>query len=152
MVVISIIMAPGMNSKPMNKRQANQVLDLLPIGELVNTQHNVRGMVWAYNNSLLLVEDFDYDGLGFGVYLQVATEGETIQEWVNNRRTIGYPNPEDKGTPLEQPFGADPEKVDWLVLRMPQDINVVDIKWMTVWCDQFGISFGDVQFPDFVYS
>ena len=150
MVVISIIMAPGMNSKPMNKRQANQVLDLLPIGELVNTQHNVRGMVWAYNNSLLLVEDFAYDGLGFGVYLQVATEGETIQEWVNNRRTIGYPDPEDKGTPLEQPFGADPEKVDWLVLRMPQDINVVDIKWMTVWCDQFGISFGDVQFQDFV--
>ena len=77
-------MAPGLNSKAIEKRQADQVLDLLPIGEFVNTQHAVRGMVWAYNNSLLLVEDFAYDGLGFGVYLQVATEGETIQEWVCN--------------------------------------------------------------------
>jgi hypothetical protein len=51
---------------------------------------------------------------------------------------------------LEQPFGVDPNKVDWLVIRMPQGINVVDIKWMTVWCDQFGISFGEVQFPGFV--
>ena len=77
-------MIMSMNSHPLEKRQANQVLDLLPIGEFVNTQHAVRGMVWAYNNSLLLVEDFAYDGLGFGVYLQVATEGETIQEWVCN--------------------------------------------------------------------
>ena len=77
-------MIMSMNSHPLEKRQANQVLDLLPIGEFVNTQHAVRGMVWAYNNSLLLVEDFAYDGLGFGVYLQVATEGETIQEWVSN--------------------------------------------------------------------
>ena len=79
-----MIMSPGLNSKAIEKRQANQVLDLLPIGEFVNTQHAVRGMVWAYNNSLILVEDFAYDGLGFGVYIQVATEGETIQEWVCN--------------------------------------------------------------------
>ena len=79
-----MIMSPGLNSKAIEKRQANQVLDLLPIGEFVNTQHAVRGMVWAYNNSLILVEDFAYDGLGFGVYIQVATGGETIQEWVCN--------------------------------------------------------------------
>ena len=79
-----MIMSPGLNSKAIEKRQANQVLDLLPIGEFVNTQHAVRGMVWAYNNSLILVEDFAYDGLGFGVYIQVATEGETIQQWVCN--------------------------------------------------------------------
>ena len=85
-----MIMAPGLNSKAIEKRQANQVLDLLPIGEFVNTQHAVRGMVWAYNNSLLLVEDFAYDGLGFGVYLQVATEGETIQEWVCNISFTNY--------------------------------------------------------------
>ena len=108
----------------MVKRQATQVLDLIPIGEFVNTQHNVRGMVWAYNNSLLLVEDFAYDGQGFGVYLQVATEGESRREFVQLRQTIGYPDPEDKGTPLSRPYGTDPNKVDWLVIRMPHDINL----------------------------
>ena len=53
-----------LNSMPMEKRQAEQVLDLVPIGEFTQTQHGVRGMVWAYNNSLLLVEDFAYDGQG----------------------------------------------------------------------------------------
>ncbi len=137
-------------SIPLEKRQAEQVLDLLPIGTFVRTQHDVRGMVWAYNNTLLLVEDFAYDGQGFGVYLQVATQGKNRREWIQNRRTIGYPNPEDKGTPLERPYGRNPDKVDWIAIRMPSDINVVDIKWMTVWCDQFGISFGEVQFPQFV--
>ena len=134
----------------MAKRQANQVLDLIPLGALTNTQHAVRGFVWAYNNSLLLVEDFAYDGQGFGVYLQVATEGQTRNEWVRSRKTIGYPDPEDKGTPLSRPYGTDPDKVDWLAIRMPHDINVVDVKWMTVWCEQFSISFGEVQFPEFV--
>ena len=139
-----------LDSAPMEKRQASQVLDLVPIGEFTRTQHKVNGMVWAYNNSLLLVEDFRYDGKGFGVYLQVATEGKNRREWIRNRRTIGYPDPEDEGTPLDQAYGTNPDKVDWLALRMPKDINVVDIKWMTVWCDQFGISFGEVRFPDFV--
>ena len=144
-----MLMSPY-NSHPVDKRQANQVLDLIPIGEFERTQHAVRGMVWAYNNSLLLIEDFAYDGQGFGVYLQVATQGETRREWVANRQTIGYPNPDDFGTPLERPYGLNPDKVDWLAIRMPQGLNVVDIKWMTIWCDQFGISFGEVAFPSFV--
>ena len=134
------------------KRQASDetVLDLIPIGEFTNTQHNVRGMVWAYNNTLMLIEDFAYDGFGFGVYFQVATKGRNRNAWVANRKTIGYPNPEDFGTPLEKAYGTNPDKVDWIVLRMPSDILVQDIKWMTVWCDQFHISFGEVKFPSFV--
>lgn len=139
-----------LTAMPAEKRQAEQVLDLIPIGEFQRTSHAVRGMVWAYNNSLLLIEDFAYDGQGFGVYLQVATQGSNRRQWVQNRRTIGYPDPRDEGTPLERPYGVDPSKVDWLAIRMPEDVNVVDIKWMTVWCDQFGISFGEVQFPEFV--
>jgi len=138
-----------MESHHLEKRQ-DQVLDLIPIGQFVNTQHQIRGMVWAYNNTLLLIEDFAYDGQGFGVYFQAATEGDNILEWLNSRKTIGYPNPEDFGTPLDHPYGQNPDKVDWIVLRMPSDILVQDIKWLTVWCDQFQISFGEVQFPQFV--
>ena len=64
-----------MESHNLEKRQ-DQVLDLIPIGQFVNTQHQIRGMVWAYNNTLLLIEDFAYDGQGFGVYFQAATEGK----------------------------------------------------------------------------
>lgn len=136
------------DSHGIEKRQT-QVLDLIPIGEFAKTTHGVRGMVWAYNNSLLLVEDFGYDGQGFGVYFQVATEGKNRKQYLKSRKTIGYPVPEDVGTPLDRPYGNDPEKPDWVVLRMPADIRVQDIKWMTVWCDAFGLSFGEVDFPEF---
>jgi hypothetical protein len=57
-------------SHSLEKRQSTQLLDLIPIGEFKRTDHDVRGMVYAFNNSLLLIEDFGYDGQGFGVYLQ----------------------------------------------------------------------------------
>ena len=139
-----------MESHQFEKRQAEQVLDLIPIGEFTQTDHDIRGMVWAYNNTLLLIEDFGYDGKGFGVYFQVATQGKNRKQWLQNRLTIGYPDPEDFGTPLDRAYGLNPDKVDWIVLRMPSDILVQDIKWMTVWCDQFRISFGEVKFPSFV--
>ena len=63
------------NSHDIHKRQAEQVLDLIPIGDLVNTNHAVRGFVWAYNNSLLLIEDFGYDGTGFTVSMIASVKG-----------------------------------------------------------------------------
>ena len=35
-----------------------------------------------------------------------------------------------------------------LSLQLPQDIKASDIKWLTIWCEVFGISFGEVQFPN----
>ena len=45
------------------------------IGELTKTMHKVEGMVWTLNDSVIIIENFVYDGKGFGVHVNV---GETI--------------------------------------------------------------------------
>ena len=36
---------------------------------------------------------------------------------------------------------------DDIVLTLPDDINVKDLKWISIWCRRFGISFGQFIFP-----
>ena len=35
-----------------------------------------------------------------------------------------------------------------IVLTLPQNITVSDLKWISVWCRQFSINFGDFVFDD----
>ncbi len=135
----------------LEKRQA--LLDLIPIGEFVNANHGVKGMVWAYNNSLLLIEDFGYDGTGFTVSLIASTGGKTRAELLQNAYLLPYvseryPDPIDN-TMFDGVFGDKPEQPDWLILSMPAGLEVRNIKWMSVWCQTFKTSFGEVAFPEF---
>jgi hypothetical protein len=33
-----------------------------------------------------------------------------------------------------------------LEVKLPKDIKAADIKWLTLWCEAFGVSFGEVKF------
>ena len=35
-----------------------------------------------------------------------------------------------------------------IVLTLPNNITVPDLKWISVWCRQFSINFGDFVFED----
>ena len=35
-----------------------------------------------------------------------------------------------------------------IVLTLPDDIEVKDLKWISIWCRRFEISFGDFIFTD----
>ena len=35
-----------------------------------------------------------------------------------------------------------------IILTLPGDITTSEIKWLSVWCRKFEVSFGDVEFPD----
>ena len=61
----------------LNLFQASSKLDairknLTPIGNFTATQHKVEGMVWALNDSIIIIENFVYDGKGFGVFMHVG--------------------------------------------------------------------------------
>ena len=45
---------------------------MTPIGELTKTMHKVEGMVWTLNDSVIIIENFVYDGKGFGVHVNVG--------------------------------------------------------------------------------
>lgn len=116
-------------------------LDVFPVGNLQDTQHQVQGTLYAFNQSTLILDNFSFDGDGFGVFFNIALEGRTRGDYRQNRLVIGWPTPFE-AVPLERRF--DQER---LFIDLPQGIRVSDIKWFSVWCEVFGISFGEVDFP-----
>ena len=34
-----------------------------------------------------------------------------------------------------------------IILTLPGDLTTSEIKWLSVWCRQFEVSFGDIEFP-----
>lgn len=52
-----------------------QSIDVFEVGPLVNTQHQVSGFLYAFNDSLLILDGFKFDGQGAGVFLNVGKSG-----------------------------------------------------------------------------
>jgi len=121
-------------------------IDVVVIGPIVKTQHQVSGQVYALNDSIIIIDGFNYDGLAPGVFFNVATQGNSVQQYLQNRVIVNYPDPNSPvSTPLE---GRISNKR--IFLQMPPGLRVRDIKWMTIWCELFGVSFGEVTFPAYV--
>jgi len=57
--------------------------------------------------------------LSFGKIL--ATEGDSLQDFVANRRIIGYPDPDDVDKPIEDEYKKEDKK--WLVIRLDKCKN-----------------------------
>ncbi len=121
---------------------ASQSIDVRFVGELTRTQHRVSGKVYAFNESLLIIDEFTFDGLGAGVFLNVATSGSSRRQWISNRKIVDYPNSAE-AAPIERPYLG-----ERLFVQLPSNIKASNIKWLTIWCEVFGISFGEVKFPD----
>lgn len=117
-------------------------IDVVVVGNLSRTQHRVSGNVYALNESLLIIDQFTFDGQGAGVFINIATEGNSRGQWIANRKIVDYPSSLD-ARPIERPYLG-----ERLFIQLPQDIKASDIKWLTIWCEVFGISFGEVQFPN----
>ena len=47
--------------------------------------------VFIQDEDTLVIENFRYDGKGFGVYINVATTGNNKKQWAANRIDIPYP-------------------------------------------------------------
>ena len=50
----------------------SQSIDVFEVGPLVNTQHRVSGFLYAFNDTLLILDGFTFDGQGAGVFLNVG--------------------------------------------------------------------------------
>ena len=72
-----------------------------------------------------------------------ATKGVGRAGYIQNRQVVGYPNPNIINKPIEKAYN----KKKWLPIRLPADLRVVDIKWLSIWCEIFKTSFGEVNFP-----
>ena len=59
------------------------------VGDLIDTEHDVGGRVYILDQDTLVIDQFSYDGIGFGVYINVANKGRNLKGYEKNR--IGVP-------------------------------------------------------------
>merc|ERR1711902_116486 len=77
-----------------------------------------------------------------GVYFYIALEGTAKPYSAKNSIPINWPNPSSlERTPVKRPFN----KQD-IVINLPADISADKVTWLSLWCEEFAISFGDLAF------
>ena len=95
-----------------------------------------------------MFENFKYNGKGPDAFFWVGTEGTTNSDGI----LLPYPflgkfyDSMDKNAPiLDKAFdGTQPG----IVLPLPNDVKVSDLKWISVWCREFSVNFGDFIIED----
>jgi len=136
----------GTEGSPTNElRRKRQTVEEVgtKVGCLVTRLHQVTGEVYAINNSSqLYIKDFTFDGQGLGVYFYIALEGTAKPYSAKNSIPINWPNPSSlERTPVKRAFN----KQD-IVINLPADISADKVTWLSLWCEEFAISFGDLAF------
>ncbi|KAF5269717.1 hypothetical protein FQA39_LY08640 [Lamprigera yunnana] len=105
------------------------------IGKLSELHHGVSGEVYAIDVRTLHLKDFTYDGQGPAAYF-----------YAGNSRSPG-----NGGFRLTDENG-NPEVIrryrkENVILTLPEGKTLNNIKWFSVWCEEFTVNFGDVKIP-----
>lgn len=122
--------------------------DQVKVGDLASYAHGVKGTLYTMGDKKLVVKGFEYDGAGPDAFFLVGTEGK--------------PGDAKEGTILPHPFSGkffeftDPEapiiqgRFDGtqpdIVLTLPENLKVADLKWFKVYCRAFTVNFADISF------
>ncbi|TRY69557.1 hypothetical protein TCAL_03793 [Tigriopus californicus] len=104
------------------------------VGEFNTIQHGVKGKVYFDGDDKIVIENFQYDGRGPDAYFYVGTRGQPI----------------DSGVRIPYPKGSDAILGEYtgqtINLELPSDVRTSDLRWISVWCRQFGVDFGNLFF------
>ncbi|XP_005182952.1 protein Skeletor, isoforms B/C isoform X1 [Musca domestica] len=108
------------------------------IGALKRLHHGVSGDVYAVDSRTIFVKKFNYDGEAPAAYFYVGSTGKPSAAG---------------GTRLRDERGATASLTKRyrnkdITLTLPEGISLKDIKWFSVWCDEFAVNFGDVTIPN----
>ncbi|XP_011646237.1 protein Skeletor, isoforms D/E isoform X2 [Pogonomyrmex barbatus] len=105
------------------------------IGKLSEFHHGVSGEVYAVDARTLFIKDFTYDGEGPAAFFYAgSSKGPGIN---------GFRVRDEHGTTnvLKRYRKKD------ITLTLPDGKTLNNIKWFSVWCDEFSVNFGDVRIP-----
>merc|ERR1719319_1880707 len=120
------------------------------IGNFVNIYHDIGGSVFALDKHTILIKGFTYDGAGPDAFLwggnSTKPSHQTLADGFVNvvlpyPFTGNYPSYTDKDVPV---LGAFYKPTD-IVLKLPLDVSVKELKWISVWCRKFQVNFGHVM-------
>ncbi|XP_029659109.1 protein Skeletor, isoforms B/C isoform X3 [Formica exsecta] len=105
------------------------------IGKLSELHHGVSGEVYAVDARTLFIKDFTYDGEGPAAFFYAGNS--------KGPGSNGFRVRDERGTTnvLKRYRKKD------ITLTLPDGKTLNNIKWFSVWCDEFSVNFGDVKIP-----
>ncbi|XP_040573010.1 uncharacterized protein sas isoform X2 [Lepeophtheirus salmonis] len=120
----------------------------ISLGEFETLYHNVKGHVYAYNESTLFIQDFSYDGTGPDAYFWIGINSPTPN---SDGLLIQYPDngendSSSSGYEVDAPVLGAYDKEN-ILLRLPEGITADQLKWISVWCRAFAVDFGHLIIP-----
>ena len=118
------------------------------IGQITQYAHGVTGTIfYVKEDNQLVIENFTYDGLGPDAFFWVGTQGNKPSP---NGILLPYPfegeffDSKDSNAPiLDKAFNGSQLAIE---LTLPNDLKVSDLKWISVWCREYEVNFGDFIF------
>ena len=118
---------------------------LVKIGSFQSYAKGVNGEVFVKNETKLVIKNFTYDGSAPDAFFWTGTTSKpnsvgTILPYPFEGKFYHY---EDKTAPVLGKFNGEN-----VTLTLPDNLKATNIKWLSVWCRQFGLNFGDIFFPD----
>jgi len=120
------------------------------LGDIETFHNNASGEVFALDEKTLMIKDFTYKGNGPDTFFWVGPEGTPSNVPDENETKIlahpyvepGYYEYRDRSAPVLN--GAYKEQI---TLRLPENLTVSDIKWLSVWDRKFSVDHGHLIFP-----
>ncbi|KAH8267320.1 hypothetical protein KR018_006886 [Drosophila ironensis] len=107
------------------------------IGALTRLHHGVSGDVYAVDSRTIFIKKFNYDGEAPAAYFYVGNTAKPSNEGAARLRD------ERGGTASLTRRYRNKD----ITLSLPEGKTLRDIKWFSVWCDEFAVNFGDVAIP-----
>ncbi|XP_042910828.1 uncharacterized protein [Parasteatoda tepidariorum] len=106
------------------------------IGKFITHFHNIQGDVYTVDDKTMFVKGFHYDGKGPDAYFWAGTSSKPD--------TSGFivSHNKESSNILEKSDNQD------MILQLPDDMKIEDIRWLSVWSKKFLTSFGYVIFPE----
>jgi len=129
---------------------ASSSAEKIKLGDIETFHHGAGGEVFALDEKTLMIKDFTYDGAGPDAFFWVGPEGSPSNVPDETKTKIlahpyvepGYYEYRDQSAPILK--GSAKEQI---TLRLPENMKVGDIKWLSVWCRKFSVDFGNLIFP-----
>jgi hypothetical protein len=116
------------------------------IGQFKTLQHDVSGKVYAKDDKTIVIYNFKYDGKGPDAFFWIGKSGtpkntnEDSTYILSEEENYSY---RDQDAPT---LGA--YESETITLTIPEGWQMSDIKWISVWCRQFSVNFGELVVAD----
>uniref|UniRef100_A0A8D8BRL3 Protein Skeletor, isoforms D/E n=1 Tax=Culex pipiens TaxID=7175 RepID=A0A8D8BRL3_CULPI len=107
------------------------------IADLTQLHHGVSGSVYAVDARTLFLKNFNYDGEGPAAYFYVGNTRAPSNKGAHRLR-----DERGRSGVLRKYRNED------ITLSLPEGKTLRDVRWFSVWCDDFSVNFGDVVIPN----